>query len=276
MEVATESIYNLIPKPKKAEEKKPIYRSKYNPKAPLTGSTFGLHGTTVTVGKGINDLKKKCVISSTFGVTPKKPDPSDFLRKGTRPSTIKQSLESQKYEVPKLKSKGIKKEAKPPVPSCNDKPIMGLKTCKNYIVSNATRAIIQKPKFVSQDEPLYIDKETYGKVPVYLQEVKKEIKREKNLIDRCVKEQQQSLDNNNIGGGEEEVTVLDEEERHYLINSLKTKWDYVNSKYQKICHRVSIDSLGDIKRKEKHESELQRLEDDIERLSRPGPLIIRK
>ena len=58
MEVKTESIYNLIPKPKKEEKKKPIYRSKYDPKAPLTGSTFGLHGTTVTVGKGINDLKK--------------------------------------------------------------------------------------------------------------------------------------------------------------------------------------------------------------------------
>ena len=58
MEVSTESIYNLIPKSTKEETKKPIYRSKYNPKAPLTGSTFGLHGTNVTVGKGINDLKK--------------------------------------------------------------------------------------------------------------------------------------------------------------------------------------------------------------------------
>jgi len=58
MNVATESIYNLIPKPKQHAQKKAIYRSKYDPKAPLTGSTFGLHGTTVTVGKGINDLKK--------------------------------------------------------------------------------------------------------------------------------------------------------------------------------------------------------------------------
>jgi len=56
--VAFESIYNLIPKPKQEARKKQIYRSKYDPKAPLTGSTFGLHGTTVTVGKGINELKK--------------------------------------------------------------------------------------------------------------------------------------------------------------------------------------------------------------------------
>ena len=55
----TESIYNLIPKPTQQQKKEPIYRSKYDPKAPLTtGSTFGLHGTTATVGKGIHDLKK--------------------------------------------------------------------------------------------------------------------------------------------------------------------------------------------------------------------------
>ena len=58
MEVETESIYNLIPTNKEKNQPKPRYRSKYDPKAPLTGSTFGLHGTTVTVGKGINELKK--------------------------------------------------------------------------------------------------------------------------------------------------------------------------------------------------------------------------
>jgi hypothetical protein len=58
MNVLTESIFNLIPKPKQHAEKKPIYRSKYDPKAPITGSTLGLHGTPVTVGKGANELKK--------------------------------------------------------------------------------------------------------------------------------------------------------------------------------------------------------------------------
>jgi hypothetical protein len=53
-----ESIYNLIEKPQQDVPKQPMYRSKYDPKAPLTGSTLGLHGTTVTVGKGINDLKR--------------------------------------------------------------------------------------------------------------------------------------------------------------------------------------------------------------------------
>eukprot|EP00957_Ditylum_brightwellii_P190159 14475204-Ditylum_brightwellii.AAC.1 len=54
-----ECIYNLVTQPKeKNTQKQGYYKSKYDPKAPLTGSTFGLHGTTVTVGKGINELKK--------------------------------------------------------------------------------------------------------------------------------------------------------------------------------------------------------------------------
>ena len=53
-----ESIYNLLPKPKHSIPKEKRYKSKYDPDAPLTGSTFGLHGTTVKVGKGIKELKK--------------------------------------------------------------------------------------------------------------------------------------------------------------------------------------------------------------------------
>jgi hypothetical protein len=36
-----ESIYNLIPPEYKAPVKEPIHRSKHDPQAPLTGSTFG-------------------------------------------------------------------------------------------------------------------------------------------------------------------------------------------------------------------------------------------
>jgi hypothetical protein len=58
MATITESIYNLIPKPVPEVARKKLYRSRYDPKAPLTGSTFGLHGTTVTVGQGVHELKK--------------------------------------------------------------------------------------------------------------------------------------------------------------------------------------------------------------------------
>jgi len=161
---------------------------------------------------------------------------------------------------------------KPPVPSCDEKPIMGLRSSKNYIVSNATQAIIQDPKGLKKEEEFFIEKETYGKVPEYLTKIKRKVEREKQVVENCVKEQSEKFKEDE----EQEITIFDEGERQNLINSLKKKWDEVNATYQKICHRVNIDSLGDIKRKEAQEAELQQLEDDIQRLSRPGPLYIRK
>ena len=65
-------------------------------------------------------------------------------------------------------------------------------------------------------------------------------------------------------------------ERVELNNKLKQRWDDVNSIYQKYCHKVMLDTPGEIKRKASQEAELKQLEHDIEMLSRPGPLMIRK
>jgi len=53
-----ESIYNLIPKPSPEYPEKLRYKSIHDPNAPLVGSTFGLHGTTEIIGKGVHELKK--------------------------------------------------------------------------------------------------------------------------------------------------------------------------------------------------------------------------
>ena len=80
---AQECIYNLVPKPKHEVVKNPMYRSKYDPNSPIVGSTFGLHGTTVTVGRGVNELKKTRVISSTFRPLQHTDcTPSNFLKRG--------------------------------------------------------------------------------------------------------------------------------------------------------------------------------------------------
>ena len=68
---------------------------------------------------------------------------------------------------------------------------------------------------------------------------------------------------------------MDEAERQELINALKLRWDKVNNAYQMFGHRVAIEN-GDIKRKEAQEQELEQLEKDIEKLSRPGPIMIRQ
>lgn len=47
-----ESIYNLVPEEHVPVVKPPMYRSRHDPTAPLTGSTFGLKGTTRLAGAG--------------------------------------------------------------------------------------------------------------------------------------------------------------------------------------------------------------------------------
>jgi catalase len=116
----------------------------------------------------------------------------------------------------------------------------------------------------------YMKKEDFGKVPAYLAQVKEEIKRENQMIERYVKEQ--------MGEVEEAPEVFEEfseEERMALVDALKAKWDSVNAQYQKITHLVKLDTTGQLRRKETLEAQLTKLENDIQRLDRPGAVMIR-
>ena len=209
---------------------------------------------------------KTRVISSTFGPKPEKvtSDPSKFLRR--KPSNELNPPRKQSVKLGRNKSNN-----KPSVPLNDEKPIMGLKTCKNFIASNAVEAILKSPVRKNQQDDIgFTEKENYGKVPEYLSKVKQEIKREQEIVENCVLNSQQNSPDMS------EFEEMDPGLRQSLINQLKLKWDQVNGKYQKICHRVTIDSLGDIKRKEAQEAELQQLEDDIEKLSKPVRLYVRK
>lgn len=53
-----ESIYKFAEEPQLPKSRKLIYKSKYDPKGPLVGSTFCTQGTTVVDGKGFHSLKK--------------------------------------------------------------------------------------------------------------------------------------------------------------------------------------------------------------------------
>mmetsp|Transcript_11733 Transcript_11733/g.23348 ORF Transcript_11733/g.23348 Transcript_11733/m.23348 type:complete len:264 (+) Transcript_11733:34-825(+) len=259
-----ESIYNLVPEKYVEPYKPPMYRSKYDPKAPLTSSTFGLHGTTATVGGGINEIKKNHTLSSTFGPSSQSiTSASNFLKAGSKTK----NSNSLRAEVKAFTRPGAGR--KQPVPRREDKPVMGLRTSKNFITANAVEAILSVPQMPQRSSVDYMGKEDYGKVPEYLSQVKEEIRRENEMIDEYVRKQ--------IGQEEdapEEFTEMDEAEREELIDKLKTKWDAVNEKYQKICHRVKFESRGDINRKESQETELKRLENDIMMLQRAGSVMV--
>ena len=169
------------------------------------------------------------------------------------------------------KAKIDKVVQKPVVPFLEDRPIMGLRTSKNFLTANAVEVILSAPQTVSGDNTSFMGKDGYGKVPEYLCRVKGEISEENGMIDQYLRQQ--------LGRRSEpvpEYEEMDENERHGIVEQLKNRWDHVNSKYQKMCHRVTIETLGDVKRKEAQENELKQLEDDIEKLSKTGPVMIRK
>ena len=75
----------------------------------------------------------------------------------------------------KFNRNGVKKVA---VPKKEEKPIMGLVSDKNFIVSNAVENILAAPKLPGNSQKDYLKKKNYGKVPKYMQTIKKEIEDE--------------------------------------------------------------------------------------------------
>lgn len=67
--------------------------------------------------------------------------------------------------IPARKKK--KMYRKPPIVGKDDKPIMGLKSNKNFIVSNAVENILAPPKTIPLTKN-YRGKRDYGRVPDYL------------------------------------------------------------------------------------------------------------
>ena len=123
---------------------------------------------------------------------------------------------------------------------------------------------------VQEQQPVYKTKVDYGKVPAYLSDVKAEIERENDMIESYIKAQEpQDEEAGDVG------EVMTAEERDALVDQLKTKWDAVNAKYQKMTHNVNLDTVGKVKRKESMEKELKQLEADIGKLEKPSPIYIK-
>lgn len=149
----------------------------------------------------------------------------------------------------------------------DDKPIMGLKSAKNFVTANAVETILAVPgnrARVRNEPPQYMSKEDYGQVPRYLNQVKDEIERENFMIEEFVRQNHNLMEEDS----RDRVEPMDESERLALVDALKSKWDHVNAKYQKLCHNVVFDTLGKVRRKETFEKELTQLEKDIQLLEK--------
>ena len=146
------------------------------------------------------------------------------------------------------------------MPKKDEKPIMGLVSDKNFIVSNAVENILAAPNLPANSNKDYLKKKNYGKVPKYLQKIKNEIEDEYQLVREMQIEEEADMDRQKF--------LMDETEKQELIAALKKKWEVVHREYQTLTHKNKLDTLGLKEKYESCERELRQLEGDIQKLSK--------
>ena len=148
-----ESIYNIIPRNPEISPKKPLYKSKYPHNIPPTASTFVHHTTS---RPGVNPFLSRSRIylaSSTLVYRPIQKKVWSKLQGMLKDCENHLPMNLQKRELaqwvttiyPQVKLFIIKvrnfsydcSHKRPYVPRVTEKPILGLKSDKNFIVANA-------------------------------------------------------------------------------------------------------------------------------------------
>lgn len=263
-----ESIYNLVKPNPYIEPKPPRHQSMYPHDTPPTASTFGAAAAsqimTCNLGGSYSELARNhrhIKQAATFG--PKNEhysDPTSYLAKGNKPPLP----EPKRFTY----RDGMKKKEGPPklggtLPKLD---VTANSKKKNYIQLNAIAAITQKPGNRGKEEIRFMERPGYGKVPDYLDKVKREIVAEKEYIKNELEKRREQ--NDSSYGGMTQTRLLKDDERENLLDNLKAKWEVVNKAYQGMTHITVMDTMGKIRRKEDYENQLQQLEKAIEKMSK--------
>lgn len=247
-----ESIYNLIAK----TPKKP-------PKAERHVSKF--HSTVK------DEQKQKKKESKTMGPA-KVPlnEPEKFLKKRSK---LQQLPEKKGFKYPD------EEKRRAAVPNHTEKPVMGFKSDKNFISTNAIDNIMSVPKKPAANyadtrngtihtlepsglTPKYLKKKEYGKTPTYLVKRKEEVQRAQEQYEHYV---QESLKRG-------AMKSLNESERQNIISGLKANWEEIHHQYQGLS--VVTDTAPKKNRKERMEAEMDQLEKDIDLLEKHPKIYI--
>ena len=147
---------------------------------------------------------------------------------------------------------------RPSVPKKDEKPIMGLISKKNFVVSNAVDNILSAPKKVKQPEPLWTQKAEFGKVPDYLGKIKQEIQDEYEYIQQLQQQHETSG---------KAMKKLSEDEKENLIDGLRQKWNELHERYQSFSFAMPNDKVH-IQRREAVENQMDAIEKSIIKLSK--------
>jgi len=242
MAMHEESIYNLIAEEKYEAPKPPRYNSKFK-------------------GTVKDDYKTNKASYKTMGQA-KVPTraPHEYLKKHEKEPLLP---DKRSFHYPDEERK------RPTVPKRDDQPIMGLKTTKNFITSNAVENIMSVPKKPEKKyvdtrkgdknhlepsglEPKYIHKKEFGKTPEYLTRRKEEMTVAQQEYDAYLAE--------HFRRGA--MKQLSEGERQDILRGLKENWEQLHHEYQGLS--VVTDTAPKKNRKERMEAEMKQLERDIE------------
>lgn len=261
-----ESIYSLIPQKEVKPAKAPMYRSKFPAETAPTASTFGraaaaqIYPTNIGGDYDVAPTNHRFKQGgATFGPQDDHyADPTSYLRKNNKPSL--KAPKKFEYTDKRFPSVGE---------TIANATMPNVREHKNFIAENAmavikggTRDAALTAK-VDQPNTNYLKKTDFGRVPKYLNKVKKEVAAEKEYIrEAMAAEREMQL------AHQPKMRLLPEEERSRLLDQLKKKWEMVNKQYQGMTHLVSLDTIGKTRRKEEYESQLQQLEKSIEKLSK--------
>ncbi|XP_030846791.1 enkurin [Strongylocentrotus purpuratus] len=241
-----ESIYNLIPQEEVKQEKQARYTSKFRGNVKVEEKTKKT--SSKTMGPAKVELKK----------------PEEFHKKHSKEPQLPPKT---KFSYPDEETK------RPAVPKRDEKPLMGLKSNKNFVNTNAVENIMSVPKkpaanFVDTVNgathpltpsglmPKYVKKKGYGEVPTYLQQRNEEVQRAQEEYDEYIKEHYRR-------GA---MKCLTEEERKAIMDGLKKNWEEIHHQYQGLS--VVTDTAPKKARKERMEAEMKQLERDIELLEK--------
>jgi len=232
-----ESIYNLIPRPVEVPEKLPLYHSQHVGKVDPKNFVLGVSKRD----------------RGTFGAPngEYRPEPSQFLTKHSKEPFLP---DPAPVSNPKLRKKAS-------VPLRTERPVMGLVSAKNFITANAVENILSVPRKVNNEPAQYTKKADYGKIPLYLSKNKAKIKAEKAAIEQYLATK---AEEDAYGNGT--VRKMSDDERLHLLSHLKSKWEEVNSVYQKMT--FTLDTPAKQKRKENYELTLSQIEKDIQKLEK--------
>eukprot|EP01135_Chromosphaera_perkinsii_P011961 Nk52_evm14s2542 gene=Nk52_evmTU14s2542 len=230
--MSVETVYDLIPPEKKVRNASDRYKSKFN-------------------GMAKQESKANKQQYASWGPpTLKCPKPHEYMRANFG-KTRQEYLEKRHPPPPKMEFNKAK------VPRRHEKPVMGLKSDKDYVKENAINNIKAVPKKLPEDEIPFNKRQNYGKVPKYIQSFKSETETMRQQIQKEIEEQQRLPGN---------IQLLDDEQREELIEGLKCNWEIANREFQTMS--LTMDTQPKIARKEKCERRLKEIEQDIEKLSK--------